>query len=260
MTMETICTYNDTRDEVLIAYLYNDIDPAERSVFEAHLLGCGICRRELDELSIVRSELAQWTPPAGLDRALTLQRFGAPARPRPGAWKKLGEIPVWAQAAAAVLLLGVSAAVANIDVTYNSEGLSIRTGWLRPLPEPQAASREIAPVPEPAPWRADLATLERQLRTEMRSQPAQTFAGPAGVSEEAVLKRVRALIDESEQKQQRELALRIAEVDTHVQAQRFADLRNIERNLTAMKSNTGVDMMRLYNMTNELAVRVSQTR
>ena len=77
---------------------------------------------------------------------------------------------------------------------------------------------------------------------------------------QAMLVRVRAMIEESEQRQQRELALRIAEVDNSVRAQRIADLRNIDRNLTAIQSNTGVDMRRLYEMTNNLAVRVSQTR
>jgi hypothetical protein len=77
---------------------------------------------------------------------------------------------------------------------------------------------------------------------------------------EMMLVRVRALIEESEQRQQRALALRIAEVDNNVRAQRIADLRNIDRNLTVIQSNAGVDMRRLYQMTNDLAVRVSQTR
>ena len=40
------------------------------------------------------------------------------------------EIPAWAQAAAAVLLLGVAAGLANLDIRYDGEGLRVRTGWL----------------------------------------------------------------------------------------------------------------------------------
>ena len=256
--MDIICTYNDTRDEVLIAYLYNDIEPAERAAFDAHLASCAICRGELDELAMVRGQLAHWSPPETAG-GMNVEWFARPETPRPvSVWKKLGEIPAWAQAAAAMLFLGVSAAVANLDVTYNSSGLTVRTGWRdagTPIAQPVSRQAE-----QPAaPWRADLAALEQQLRTEMRV-PAPAPVAASAVDQEALLRRVRALISESEQKQQRELALRIAEVDGHVQAQRFADLRNIERNLTAFRSNTGNDMLRLFNMTNELAVKVAQTR
>ena len=113
------------------------------------------------------------------------------------------------------------------------------------------------------PWRADLVAIEQQLRDEMRASTARPGVRAAARSDadtEALLGRVRAMLDESEQRQQRELALRIAEVDNTVRAQRIADLRNIERYLTEVQSNTGVDMRRLYQMTNDLAVRVSQTK
>jgi hypothetical protein len=96
----------------------------------------------------------------------------------------------------------------------------------------------------------------------MRAFPAQATADAArrDPADGETLRRVRALIDQSERKQQKELALRIAEVATDVRAQRVADLRNIDRNLNVIQSNTGVDMLRLYRMTNDLAVRVSQTK
>jgi hypothetical protein len=250
--MDTICTYNDTRDEVLIAYLYNDIEPAARTAFEAHLVLCADCRRELDELAVVRGQLACWSPPETAGGRMNVEWVAGPRTPRPASvWKT---IPAWAQAAAAMLFLGVAAAVANLEITHNSNGLTVRTGWRHAAaPVAETASRPA----EPAPWRGDLAALEEQLRTELRA-PAPEAA--SAVDQEALLRRVRALITESEQKQQRELALRIAEVDSHVQAQRVADLRNIDRNLTAFRSNTGNDMLRLFNMTNELAVKVAQTR
>jgi len=254
-----------------------------------HLAECGLCRAELDQLGVVRVQLEQWTPPeparalSGADRqdvaGRTLPGSAYPAGPdnirRVPRWQRLGDVPVWAQVAAAMLILGVSAAVANLEITSDSGGVSVRTGWMtRPSAPAVAPAAAVAPadtgaskgqgvLPEPAPWRAELAALEQQLRNEMRTAAAQSRVRAGGQTDtdaEAMLVRVRALIDESEQRQQRELALRIAEVDTSVRAQRIADLRNIDRNLNALQNNTGVDMKRLYEMTNSLAVRVSQTR
>ncbi len=167
--------------------------------------------------------------------------------------------------AAALLCAGAAAGVANLDVKYDRNGLSVRTGWSTSAR--RGAPDATGPVPVAAPqreaaWRADLAALEQKLRTEMRASPAQTTVDTArrDPADGETLRRVRALIDQSERKQQKELALRIAEVATDVRAQRVADLRNIDRNLNVIQSNTGVDMLRLYRMTNDLAVRVSQTK
>ena len=65
------------------------------------------------------------------------------------------------------------------------------------------------------PWRADLTALETRLKTEFhasseRALPSTRTAISSADSE--LLQQVRALIRESERKQQNELALRIAEV------------------------------------------------
>ena len=59
-----------------------------------------------------------------------------------------------------------------------------------------------------------------------------------------MLRRVRALVDESEQRQQRELALRVAEVLRDVNAQRQADLVKIDRSLGVVQNNLGVEVMK----------------
>ena len=38
------------------------------------------------------------------------------------------------------------------------------------------------------------------------------------------------------------------------------DLRNMSRNLTEIQTTTGADLMRLYRMQNDLAVRVGQVK
>jgi hypothetical protein len=254
--MDTTCTYRGNRDDLLVAYLYDEVDPADRAADEEHIAACAVCARELDELGVVRSRLGTWTPPEPV-RAFTCAT-APPVRRRGGMWAALGEIPAWVQVAAALLCVGVAAGVANLDVKYDRNGLSMRTGWSAAA----VAVPRAAPQTE-APWRADLAALEQQLRAEMRASPAQATVEAArrdGAADGEMLRRVRALIEQSERKQQKELALRVAEVATDVRAQRVADLRNIDRNLNVIQSNTGVDMLRLYRMTNDLAVRVSQTK
>jgi hypothetical protein len=262
--MDTICTYAEQREEILIEYLYDDIDAAARTDFDAHMVTCATCRGELEQLRVVRAQLQRWAPPEPVGQPFSsrsLQATVVVPKPRWGA--RLATIPAWAQAVAAVLLIGVAAGIANLDVSYTDAGLSVRTGWMaRPAPVESAGttSSSASATQIPSPWRADLTALEQQLRSEMRSIPAQPVATANADADAVLLRQVRALLRESEQRQQRELALRILEVDSNVRAQRVADLRNIESNLNEIQNKSGIDMRRLYRMTNELAIRVSQNR
>src|SRR6266849_9826120 len=125
--IETMCTYPD-RDERLVAYLYDDIEPAEWTAFDAHVANCGRCRRELAELRGVRSTLSAWAPPEPA-RATPSREPRAPNHEPRATSLWWHDIPAWAQVAAALLVLGVSAGIANLDVHYDHGGLTVRTGW-----------------------------------------------------------------------------------------------------------------------------------
>jgi len=272
---DMICGYGGGRDEMLVAYLYGDIGSAERAAFDAHLAKCGSCRTELAELRGVRAQLDQWAPPEPV-RALA---YDSPphADSRARVWRSLGQIPAWAQVAAALVFLGVAAGLANLDVRYGREGLMVRTGWSRSGVPEDIARGAAAGAPQNAvtggaqagsasiaPWGADLAALERQLRREFRAsgQPGPSlqqtgFAAANSARDGEVLRRVRALLEESERKQQRELALRVAQVIRDVNAQREADLVKIDRSLGLIQNNTGVEAMKQRELLNYL-VRVSQ--
>ena len=266
---DMICGYGGDRDEILVAYVYGDIEPDQRAAFDAHLTKCVHCRNELTELRGVRVKLEQWAPPEPL-RALT-PRAAPQASPRARVWTTLAEMPAWAQVAAALVFLGVAAGLANFDVRYDREGLTVRTGWLGSAVAPDAAqgvAQDSNPAYTSAAWRADLAALERQLRREFRPsgapgvtvQPASAQTGSAaanGARDGEMLRRVRALVEESERKQQRELALRVAQVIRDVNAQREADLVKIDRSLGLIQNNTGVEAMKQRELLNYL-VRVSQ--
>src|SRR5262249_49804803 len=132
---EPLCNYPD-RDECLIAYLYDDIDSAERIAFGSHLSACRQCQDDLSALRGVRTALGTGAPPEpacarGEWRATSPERV--PSRePRAPRWWH--DVPAWAQVAAALFVLGVSATMANLDVRYDKTGLTIRTGWSKPQP------------------------------------------------------------------------------------------------------------------------------
>ena len=172
--------------------------------------------------------------------------------------------------AAAALFIGVSAGIANLEVRSDQNGLSVRTGWSRPAAvasvAPSAASPAASVVQGAStPWRNDLAALERLLKNEIRasqtvmSTAASTALPPrAGSTADAdTLRRVRTLLDESEKRQQRELALRVAELMRDVTAQRQVDLRNIDRSLGVVQNNLGVEVMKQRQSLN-LLYRASQ--
>ena len=227
------CTYTGNRDEMLVSYLYDDYSDsgaAERMAFDAHLRTCARCRTELAALGGVRQQLARWNPPEpNLQSAISQQPSAVGNDIR---WWK--QIPAWAQVAAALLFLGVSAGIANLDVHYDSTGLSVRTGWT--TPKASVAPPSVGPASET--WRTELASLEQRLRAEMRDRQPAAAAQARTISDTDVKRMVRPLIDESEKREQREIALRMAEVLRDVSAQRQADLVNIDRNLGLIRSNT----------------------
>jgi anti-sigma factor RsiW len=266
--IERICTY-DNRDDLLVAYLYDEIDAADRGAFSAHLSGCGRCTRELAALRGVRTTLSTWAPPeprvvmnyeprtpSGEPGATGDEGRSDDRRGRTRSWH---DVPGWAQVVAALLVLGVSAGIANVEVRRDSAGWTLRTGWSK-IPAQNAA-----PAPAAAsstPWRADLAALERQLRTEFQPMSSAARAVPAAaptstMSDAELQRRVRAIISESERRQESELALRVAEVVKDVNAQRQSDLLKIDRSLGIIQSSNYGEQMKQRELVNYL-LKVSQ--
>ena len=252
---DVMCGYTDHRDETLVAYLYDDIDPAARASFDAHVAVCERCRSELADLGGVRQRLAAWAPPtfvvAGHESSVASRAshasLAASATSRQTWWR---EIPAWAQVAAALLFLGVSAGIANLDVRYDKDGLTVRTGWSKSAPaeaqlksgvSPAAVAHDVSPAGS-APWRADLTALEQQLRSEFRAVNVSTQAvashPSAGISDTELLRRVRVMIDENAKQQMKqqtnEIALRVAGVMADMDGKRSNDLVRIGTNIALL--------------------------
>ena len=284
---DILCGYTADRDETLVAYLYGEIEPSPRAAFEAHITTCERCRLDVSALSEARQQLRHWSAPdfriedsrlKSEDSRLKIQdsRLKSEESRFRGVLRAMREIPAWAQVAAAFLVLGVSAGIANLDIRYDRNGVSVRTGWSRQTarvdaPGPNTAEATVVA----APWRADLSALERQLRTEFRAvapagtsvaQTARVVGAPAAPSatsaaaEGQLLRRVRTLVEDSERRQQNELALRIAEAFRDVNAQRQADLVRIDRSLGLVQNTTRIDVAKNRELLDYVVQRVSSQK
>ena len=60
---DILCGYTADRDETLVAYLYGDIEPPQRTAFDAHIVTCERCRHELEDLQRLRGQLQCWSAP-----------------------------------------------------------------------------------------------------------------------------------------------------------------------------------------------------
>ena len=154
--------------QTLIAYLYGELEPAARRAVDEHLARCSACAAEAAALGDVRSELSLWVPPhAELDFAIVKKSELPPSNVlRPARW--WNTVPVWAQAAAAVLVIAAGASIANVQVRSGPDGFSVTTGWIQARALSAPAEREVAGR-EVEGWKAALVAMEQQLRSEIRS-------------------------------------------------------------------------------------------
>jgi anti-sigma factor RsiW len=233
----------------LAGYLYDECDAAERAAIEAHLATCANCAAELAALGATRTALAAWRPPdVELGFRITSDREAVAAGTntvlRPKQWWQR-PLPAWAQAAAAVLIFTAGAL------------MGMRTSQsVAPL---QPTSIATAPAGVSS---ADLAAVEQRLRKEMvslrsSSVPQTVQTVQTSTNEEALVRRVNALLAESERRQQRELALRLTQVLRDVDSQRTMDLSRIERTFGQMEGVTRPELAEQRQMLNYLIQRTT---
>jgi hypothetical protein len=239
--------YDCGNNEALVTYLYDECEPGEREAVAAHLAVCSRCADELASLRGTRSGLAAWAPPDARLGFRVEDEIVPATVMRPSRWWAR-PLPAWAQAAAALLIFVTGA------------GLGALRGTTRePAATPAASSATVA---APASvTRQDLAALEQQLRAEMQ----RTASVPAPVSQRtaavatggATLEQVRQLIAESEQRQQREVKLRTAEVIRDFDTQRRGDLARIQQAIGRVEGTTDAAVEQ-QRQTLNLLMRVSQ--
>jgi anti-sigma factor RsiW len=240
----------------LVAFLYDEADADERADVETHLSSCPACATELASFTALRRDLRRWEPPEA-DLGFRMVREDEPRR---SWWSPARLLPV---AAAAVLILGATAALTNLEVRYENGGVTVRTGWTQPAPTvtagPPAATEGTPPAgPSEEDVAAALSSLEARLRAEL-GEPRPSPATAPQVDRGDLLQQVRSLIEESERRQQRELALRLAQVVRDFDAQRQADLVRIENGFGQIEGLTEEEAARQRALLDYL-VRASQRR
>jgi len=218
--------------ELLVTYLYDECEPAERESMAAHLAICASCAEEFHGLRGARVQLAAWSPPAlPLGFQLTRTESEPPAellRPaglasrssqseglvrrspmgEGGWWRQ--PLPAWAQAAAAVAIFAA--------------GMSL--GGARPEPGVETAATRsetraaiTAPVAVNTVSRADWARLDARLRSvenarvlQASVQLSRTSAGT--LDERALVDSLTATIDARiAQRERQNMRLIAQEVD-----------------------------------------------
>jgi hypothetical protein len=248
--------------DLLITLLYDDEgDPLERTDLETHVAGCPSCAQLLGHLSAARGTLGAWQAPR-----LPLGFAVVPARQR--AWQRA--VALGGGVAAAVLVVAGAAGLSGLEVTWNTQEVTIRTGWARGAAQapPATSPAVVAPATaaaapssdtwvsrasaEDAPWRADFDLLATQLHREFdeRSRLADARLAAAlasatrppapvpvstAIDQERFLARMAELIEQSEVRQQQNLALRVAELGREFQLRRQADLVQFQQGLARVE-------------------------
>jgi hypothetical protein len=231
--------------EALVAYVYDEVDAELGAAITTHQASCAACEADVAGLGGVRRALGLWTPPAPPLRFSIVADTEA-SRPTRSGWQA---VPYWAQVAAATLALAVGAAVANVQVRHDAGGWTMSTGWMTPRVAPAAAA-----APGSAEWQPALAALEESLRREFAASHT-VDAAPAAVAastsiDQTTVARVRTLIQESERRQQQELALRLTQFGRDLDLQRRADLVRIDQGIGSLEGRTGAEVARQREMLN----------
>jgi len=263
--------------EQLLAYLYGEADPGERAHLEAHLGGCPACAEEVAALSSTRQVLAGWAPPdvalgfqithtaatgaetapAGNVIPFSLSGVEESAAPNPLDGRAPGRgdrwwsrpMPAWAQAAAAVLIFGAGLAV----------GTGRTAGAPAAAPPVMAAAPPVVVQPLVAAPAGDerLAREVADLRTELASLRRVATAAPAAVPDQPLIDQVRAMLEESEQRQRIEFTARSAQLARDFEVQRRADLAQVNQTLVRVQGQAGAEVRQQRQAIEGLARAVS---
>jgi hypothetical protein len=246
--------------DLLVAFLYDEIEAPARRRVEEHLRICAACAAELSAFRSVRESLRAWAPPEAalvLDHEARQTASVADAAPsgdvlRPARWWRSGSLPGWAQAAAAVLVVASALSIANLRIQYGADGLSVSTGWMaapaRPANGPLETTQTVL-SPDNAEWRTALTSLERELRGEIQSLRARsaapvTVSQPRSAPDEATMRRMTQLVEDSENRQKRELALRLAQFGRDIEVQRRTDNRRNVQAIGQFEALSGAEIAR----------------
>ena len=253
--MTSTLTCEALRDDI-VALLYDDGEPAERSRARDHMAQCVPCRLEYADLKGVRKVLGGWDLPLA----------ATPVKPRPTfRWLPAG------LAAAAGLVLGIGVTVAgratflpNADqVTSNATNQAPSSSQ----PAPSLANAQFVSYDavqemlknQEARHQAEIDDLRHSLIQVADSSAPAGATRPAGVLKSASnlsSMTIEKLLKASEDRQARMIEARLSGLRNETDLQRQYDMAQIAAGLAYIDSRTGADAARTSELMKNL-VRVT---
>src|SRR5436190_22060723 len=247
----------------LVSYLYNDGSPDELASIAAHVQSCDTCTSELAALGDTREVLSGWSPPPtelGLtltsSDALPVAASATMPLPLPSVTAAAADVPWWRQSSP-VWMQAVAASMvfaAGMAIGAGRGAAPAASGSVAGAGQPAAATAPKVEKVESVS-RGDLAALEQRLRAELAHLTPASAPAPVQTAsradDEALLKRVRSLLTESEDRQRSELALRTAQLLRDAEIQRKVDMATVQQNIGQIQGTTGAELKQqreLYNM------------
>lgn len=226
--------------EKLIAYLYDEASASERRLVDAHLVECGDCREELRGLRSVRQDLLSWDVP---EHGSVWKPFVTPSAP---VWWK--QVPAWGLAAAATLVFGIGLAGGFAARALSAAPLVAQA---QPAAAPTPAAQNIAATPEQVrALEARLASLERTSADASNLRAAGlTRVSNIGNSDgdEALLRRVKAMLDESEGRVTQRTSKRILSMISEIDSQRKRDMASVTQQISDAQAQIYGNVSRVAN-------------
>ncbi len=229
--------------DALLDYLYEEGDPAERLRIATHLQECAACSVAVLEFQNVRGMLSDWTPPAApssdsgssQDRRTVAERERGSGSARSlvvgvgprhderngrGPQVRAGLGPLSRPRPPLLFVSGMAVSQLNVDYRMAADG-GLRSSCAGTLRRRSHSRTEWIMLP---PERAAV-----RMTRSMRRLRRDSSKNASSADTEDLLQRVRAMIDQSEQRQQRELALRLSQVAREVETQHQADVLRIQQ-------------------------------
>jgi hypothetical protein len=251
--------------ELIVGYLYDELSIGERLEFDSHLVTCANCRVEVEELRATRTHLGLWAPPVP-DLGFRVIREAAPA---PAVLPQRSRfVPAFAFAAAAVIVLAVAAAIANVEVRYAPEGVTVRTGWARTVASadqplaagaPSEGPQAVATAsPEFDAFEGRLREIELRL-SEGATGPTIQAATLSRMSDGEILRRVHQIVSEAEARQETVVVNRMLDIVRDFERQRRTDVALIQQGIGQYQGLTNTEIAQNRDMLNQL-VRAASTR
>jgi anti-sigma factor RsiW len=234
--------------DALLDYLYDEGDPAERLKIAKHLQECATCSVAVLEFKTVRGMLTEWKPPSAQLGFRIVQEPAAAAKPSPSSWptgqswaSRLRRVPHpsgLVQAAAAVLLFAAGMAASQIRVEYHDGIVTLKSESA--ARQSGAARTSSIVLPAEAPVATGMGLVPVSASAAVDQAASANRNGHETVDQ--LLQRVRSMIEQSEARQQRELALRLSQVANEVETQHRADLLRMQQNFGQLEIETGAQI------------------